>query len=405
MPVSTKLSRRASSIVPSPTLSIDTRAKELVSAGVDVISFAVGEPDFNTPSHIKDEAIRAIESNFTKYTPSAGILPLRQAIAKKLLEENHVSYDPGEVLVSCGAKHSIYNALMAICDDGDEVIIPSPYWASYPEQVRLTGAKPVFIETKERDGYKLKAPDFESAITSRAKALILNSPNNPTGGVYSRKDLSDIAEVSVRHGIIVISDEIYEKLVYDGNKHISIASISPEIKSQTIVINGVSKAYAMTGWRIGYAVGPLKIIKAMADIQGHTTSNAASISQKASLAALTGPQQPVAAMVESFASRRNLMVTGFNEIPGLRINIVPNGAFYVFVDATDIISRCPKALSMEIIDDDTSLARFLLEEAKVAVVPGSAFGGPGYLRLSYATSEDRIREGLRRIKEAVSRLG
>lgn len=404
MPVQEKISRRTRELVPSPTLSIDARAKELVSQGVDVISFAVGEPDFDTPSHIKDGAIRAIQSGFTKYTPSSGILPLRQAIAKKLLEENGLSYDPGDILVSCGAKHSIYNAIMAICDEGDEVIIPSPYWVSYPEQVRLAGGKPVFLEAGAANEYKITAEDLQKAITPKTKALILNSPSNPTGAVYSEDDLSAIAEVAVRRDIVVISDEVYEKLVYDGERHVSIASISAEAKERTVVVNGVSKAYAMTGWRIGYAAGPRAIIKAMADIQGHMTSNPTSISQKASLEALTGTQEPVAAMLQSFSERRDIMVEGLNEIPGFKAG-KPRGAFYVFVDAKGILSQHFQTKSAGVIGDDTALARFLLEEARVAVVPGSAFGGPGCLRLSYATSEDRIREGLRRIKEAVQALG
>ncbi|HHY38292.1 MAG TPA: pyridoxal phosphate-dependent aminotransferase [Clostridia bacterium] len=404
MSVKEKISRRTRELVPSPTLSIDARAKELVSQGVDVISFAVGEPDFDTPSHIKDEAIHAIRSGFTKYTPSSGILPLRQAIADKLLRENGLSYDPGDILVSCGAKHSIYNAIMAICDDGDEVIIPSPYWVSYPEQVRLAGGKPVFVQCSADNEYKITAEDLRKAITPRTKALILNTPNNPSGAVYTEDDLTAIAEVAVHQDIIVISDEVYEKLVYDGEKHVSIAALSPEIKERTVVVNGVSKAYAMTGWRIGYAAGPRVIIKAMADIQGHMTSNPTSISQKASLQALTGTQEPVNEMLRSFSARRDIMVEGLNEITGFKAT-KPRGAFYVFVDVKGVLSQRFQTKTAGVVADDTALARFLLEEAKVAVVPGSAFGGPGCLRLSYATSEERIKEGLRRIKEAVEGLG
>ena len=394
-----KLARRTTKVNPSKTFGVDALVREMRGQGVDVVNFGLGEPDFDTPGHIKDAAVDAIRAGFTKYTATAGILELRAAICEKLRADNGLTYSPQEVLVSCGAKHSIFNAVFALCDEGDEVIILSPYWVSYPEMVYLAGGVPVIVEGDIERGFKVSASTIEDAITPRTRAIIVNSPCNPTGSVYSRQEISEIAEVALAHGVVVIADEIYEKLVYGDAEHVSIASLDPEIKELTIVVNGVSKTYAMTGWRIGYAAGPRDIIRAMETIQSHVTSNPTSISQKAALAGLTGDKEPLERMRREFARRREYMVRRLNEMPGL-VCPVPEGAFYAFPDVSHYFGR--KLEDVEI-KDSTTFAEALLRCVHVAVVPGVAFGNDRCVRLSYATSMERIAEGLDRMEEALAR--
>src|ERR1700732_1169228 len=330
-----QLSSRANSLTPSLSLSVDSKAKAMKSEGLDVCSFGAGEPDFDTPEHIKAAAIAALESGFTKYTPSSGIPELRQAIADKLQQENGISYKPSQIIVSTGAKHSCYNAILATCQPGDEVIIPSPYWLSYPEMVRLAGADPVFVQTKEENGWKLTAEEFENAMTPRTKMIILNSPGNPTGSVYTKEELQAIANVAGEEEILILSDEIYEKLVYDDTRHVSIASLGQEYYDLAITVNGFSKSYAMTGWRIGYLGAPEPIAKAIDSIQSHSTSNACSFAQKGALAALRGDQQSVADMRDEFNLRREYMLERFSKIPHVSV-VRPNGAFYVLVNVSQL---------------------------------------------------------------------
>ncbi len=394
------LSERARRIQPSPTLAIDSMAKAMKAEGKDVINFGVGEPDFDTPDNIKEAAIRAMKEGFTKYTPASGIIELKDAIIEKLEMDNSLSYSRDEIIVSCGAKHSLYNIAQALFDKGDEVIIPVPYWVSYPEQVALNDAKPVFVKTDEEDSFILKPEALKQCITKKTKALILNSPSNPTGTIYTKKDLEAIAEICLRHNLFIISDEIYEKLIYDGNKHISIASLGQEIKKKVIVVNGLSKAYAMTGWRIGYAAGPREIIKAMSAIQSQSTSNPTSIAQKAAVEALKGPQDSIKRMIEEFDRRRKYIVDELRSIPDISC-IMPAGAFYVF---PKIDSLFGKRFSGYVIENSSTLSMYLLKEVFVATVPGSAFGDDRYIRLSYATSMENIKRGLQRIREAIEKL-
>ncbi len=394
-----KLSVRAKSIGASPTLALDAKTKALIKEGVDVISFGVGEPDFDTPEHIKEAAIQAIDAGFTKYTAASGIPELREAICAKFKKDNNLDYKPSQVLVSCGAKHSIYNAVEVLCDGGDEVIIPAPYWVSYPEMVNLAGGKPVILPTSIESMFKITAEQLEKSITPRTSLLILNTPSNPTGAIYTKDELKAIADVCVRHNVAVISDEIYEKLIYEG-EHVSFAAISPEAKEITVTVNGVSKAYAMTGWRIGYAAGPSVVIEAMANLQSHSTSNAASISQKAALAGLLGPQEALETMRLEFRKRRDYMVSRLNEMPGFKC-LTPPGAFYVYPDVSAIMGR---KLAGQVVADDTVLADVLLEHARIAVVPGAAFGTKGNLRFSYATSMEKIEEGLDRLAEILKTM-
>jgi len=396
------LSKKSKSISPSPTLAVDAKAKQLKSEGHDVISFGAGEPDFDTPDYIKSAAIGAINSGFTKYTPVGGIVELKKAVADAFKEEIGVDYETNQIIVSNGAKHCIFNALYCLCDEGDEVLIPSPYWVSYPEMVKLCGGTPVFVPTFEREDFKLKAENIKPLITERTKVLIINSPNNPTGSVYTREDLQEIADLALEHNIFVISDEIYDKLVYDGEKHVSIASLGEEIYNNTLVVNGVSKAYSMTGWRIGYAAGPKELIKAMTDFQSHATSNPNSIAQKAALEALKNParNQAVGTMVEEFAKRREYMVERINKIEGISCRM-PKGAFYVMMNVSKTFG---KYIDGKLIENSTAFAEALLERYKVAVVPGIAFGADEYVRLSYATSMENIKEGLDRIEKFVKEL-
>jgi aspartate aminotransferase len=381
-----KLAKRVSGIDESVTLEITSKAKKMVKEGVDVVNFAAGEPDFDTPSHIKAAAIKAINEGFTKYTPSSGSLELREAISKKFKNDNALDYAPSQIVVSNGAKHSLYNVFEALCEEGDEVIIPSPYWLSYPAMVKLTGAKPVFVETRQDNNFKVKEKDLESKITKKTKCLVLNSPSNPTGAVYNLDELKMIAGLAQKYGFFVISDEIYEKLIYGKAVHISIASLGKEMRDLAITVNGVSKSYSMTGWRIGYAAGPADIMKAVANLQSHAASNPSSISQKAALAALTESQSCVDEMKKEFEKRRDLMVSSINKMKGISC-MKPEGAFYVFCD----ISRLKEG--------SLKVANALLEEAKVAVIPGGPFGADDFIRLSFATGLESISKGMDRMKE------
>jgi aspartate aminotransferase len=394
------LSKRALNIKPSPTLAMDAKAKAMKVAGADVINFGVGEPDFDTPENIKDAAIKAVRDGFTKYTPVGGIDPLKDAIIEKFRRDNALEFTREEIIVSCGAKHSLYNIAQALYGPGDEVIIPSPFWVSYPDQVVLNDATPVFVKTQESDSFMLKPDVLESHITKRTKAIILNSPSNPTGITYDRKTIERIAEVVLRHKLFVISDEIYEKLTYDGAEHVSIASVGKEIKKRSIVVNGLSKAYAMTGWRIGFAAGPKEIITAMTNIQSQSTSNATSIAQKAAVEALTGPQSSVETMRAAFDTRRKFLVSAVNSIPGMSC-ITPTGAFYSFPNTSRLYGR---AINGRTISSSSDLAVYLLDHAKVALVHGDAFGDDNYIRLSYATSMENLSKGVERIREAMSKL-
>ena len=389
------LSKRAQAISPSPTLAITAKAKAMQAEGIDVIGFGAGEPDFDTPEHIKQAAVKALSEGFTKYTPTAGIPALKKAICDRFKTDSGLEYDPSQVIVSCGAKHSLYNIIQVMCEAGDEVIIPSPYWVSYPEMVRVAEATPVFIDTAEKDHFKITAESLSKHITKKTKLLILNSPSNPTGQVYSKKELEAIARIAVDKGIWVISDEIYDKLVYGGIENVSIASLNPQIKAKTLVVNGVSKSYAMTGWRIGYVAGDKTIIGAMSNLQDHSTSNPVSISQRAALAALTGPQDEVKVMAAEFEKRRNYMVDRLNKIPGISC-LLPPGAFYAFPNVSKLYG---KSYNGKPIKGSMGLTELLLTEAKVAVLPGSPFGADDYLRLSYATSMKNITGGLDRIEE------
>lgn len=392
------LSQNALQITPSATLEITAKAKQLKSQGIDVIDFGVGEPDFDTPDYIKEAAIDAIKKGYTKYTPSSGIHDLKKAICDKLLKDNALKYQPDQIVISNGAKHSIYNALCAVLNPGDEVIIPVPYWLSYPEMVRLAYGKPIFVKTKIENDFKITAEELKNAITPKTKALILNTPNNPTGSVYTKKDLEELAKIIEDANIFVISDEIYEKLIYEGS-HISIASINEKIKELTILVNGMSKAYAMTGWRIGYTASSLKVAKVMSNIQSHTTSNPNSIAQYASVAALSGDETIIKKMAEEFNKRRIYMLERINKIKGLKSN-KPQGAFYVMVNIDEYIG---KEIKGKIIRGSTDFANVLIEEANVAVVPALPFGMDNYIRISYATSIENIQKGLNRIEEFLNK--
>jgi aspartate aminotransferase len=394
------LSNRAKGLKPSPTLAINAKAKAMQAQGIRVISFGAGEPDFDTPENIKRAAIKSIEEGFTKYTAVGGIDELKDAVIQKFQRDNQLTYKRSQILISCGGKHSFYNLAQALFDRGDEVIIPAPYWVSYPPMVALAEATPVIIETKEENGFKVTPEELKKAITPRTKALVLNSPSNPTGSAYTKKELEKIAEVAISQKISVISDEIYEKIVYDGFEFRSIASLGEEIKGRTIIVHGVAKTYAMTGWRIGYTAGPEEIISAMSNIQSQSTSNPTSISQKASVEALIGPQEDVKKMVSAFTERRNYIVDRLNEIPGVSC-FKPIGAFYVFPNFFEYYGRSYQGKK---INNSTELADYFLDVAKVAVVPGVEFGADPFERLSYATSMKDIREGIDRIEEALKKL-
>ena len=394
------LSSRAQSLRPSPTLAINAKAKSMQAQGIHVISFGAGEPDFDTPDNIKRAAKKAIDDGFTKYTPVGGIDELKDAIINKFKRDSQLTYKRSEILVSCGGKHSFYNLAQAIFDLGDEVIVPAPYWVSYPPMVTLAGGAPVIVETTERNEFKITPESLRKAITPRTKALIMNSPSNPTGSTYTKKDLEKIAEIAISKNFFVISDEIYEKIVYDGFQFVSIASLSEEMKKKTIIVHGVAKTYAMTGWRIGYTAGSEEIISAMNNLQSQSTSNPTSIAQKASVEALAGPQNEVEKMVSAFTQRRNYIVDRLNRMSGVSC-YKPAGAFYVFPNFS---SYYGKSYQGKKIENSTHLADFFLDVARVAVVPGVEFGADPFERLSYATSMEDIGEGLNRIEEALKKL-
>ncbi|MCP9472001.1 MAG: pyridoxal phosphate-dependent aminotransferase [Nitrospira sp.] len=395
-----KLAARVNKITPSPTLAMTATAKAMTAQGIDVVDFSSGEPDFDTPEPVKAAAEAAIRAGFTKYTPSSGIDELRQAIIEKFQNEFGLRYEKSQILVSCGAKHSLYNLAQAYLEAGDEVIIAAPYWVSYVDQALLNDAMPVFLRTSENNGYAIDVDDLRRLITPRTKAIVINSPCNPTGATYDRKTLQSIAEMAVRHHILIISDEIYEKIVYDGVTHVSIASLGPEVAAQTVIINGVSKAYAMTGWRIGYAAGPKEILTAMANIQSQSTSNPCSISQKAAVAALKLGASFTEKMVTEFDRRRRTMIDRLNRISGVTCRM-PTGAFYAFPNVAGVLGkRGPDGP----IDSPQALADYLLKHAHVAVVPGEPFGSKEHIRLSYATGMDTINRGLDRLAEAVQKL-
>lgn len=387
------LSNKSMLISPSPTLAIDAKFKEMKANGEDVVGFGCGEPDFDTPRHIKDAAIAAINNGMTKYTPAAGTLELRKAVAKKFKEENGLDYAPTDIVISNGAKHSLVNAFMAILNPGDEVIVPAPFWVSYPEMIKLADGVPVVITATEENNFKASAEDFKKALTPKTKAIVLNSPSNPTGMVYTEQELREIADFATENNIYVISDEIYEHLIYEGS-HVSIASFNEKIKELTIVINGVSKTYAMTGWRIGFAAANSKIAKIMANVQSHAASNPNSIAQAATVAALEGDKTEVYNMIEQFKERRDYMVDEINSIEGVSCK-KPNGAFYIMMNISELFGKTFYGKQINSSDD---FAEIFLEIAKVAVVPGSGFGADSYVRWSYATSMETIVEGLARLR-------
>ncbi|MGC8785175.1 MAG: pyridoxal phosphate-dependent aminotransferase [Armatimonadota bacterium] len=395
------ISQRAQRTSPSPTLAITAKARKMREEGIDVLSFGAGEPDFDTPEFIKEAAIAALREGFTKYTPTAGIEPLRKAICEKLWRDNGLKYEPNQIIVTCGGKHALYNTFQVICDPGDEVIIPAPYWVSYPEMVKLADGVPVFVYADESTGFVPTLDAVREKITARTRAIVVNSPCNPTGAVFPRQTLKEIAALALKHDLYIISDEIYEKMVYDGHEHFSIASLGEEVKKRTILVNGMSKAYSMTGWRIGYAAAERELIAAMTRIQDQSTSNPTSIAQRAALAALQASEDAVKQMVTAFAERRRAIVDGLNNIPGFRC-AEPGGAFYAFPNVSALYG---KRWGDRVINNSDAFAEYLLEVARVAVVPGSGFGADENIRLSYACSLDTIRNGLARIAEAVQALG
>jgi aspartate aminotransferase len=390
-----KISERARNTAPSPTLGITARARQMKAQGIDVISFGAGEPDFDTPAHIKQAAIAALDAGDTKYTPSSGTEALRKAICEKLRRDNGLGYEPSEVIVSVGAKHSLYNLMQALLEPGDEAIIPAPYWVSYPEQVKLAGGVPVIVEAKESEGFQVTAAAIRAAVTPATRLVVINSPSNPTGATIPVDELRRIAELAVERDLLIVSDEIYEKLTYDGQQHTSIASFSEEVKARTFTVNGFSKAYSMTGWRLGYVAGDKTVVAAMGRMQDQSTSNPTSFAQAGAVAALTGPQEAVGQMRQAFEERRNVIVERLNAIPGVRC-AKPGGAFYVFPNVAGLYNAQ--------IRDSDSLAEHLLAEARIAVVPGSGFGAPEFIRLSYATSMEMIVEGLNRFESAACAL-
>ncbi len=395
-----KLARRVRGLKPSPTLSLTAKAKALKASGRDVVDLCAGEPDFETPDNVKRAGIKAIEEGFTRYTPVGGIDELKDAIIEKLKRDNGLEYSREEIIVSCGAKHVLYNIAQALFEEGDEVIIPAPYWVSYPEIVALAGAEPVILPTLEDEGFKVTPQEIKGAITERTKAIIINSPSNPTGIVYTEEELSAIYDVIRDTDIVVISDEIYEKLTYDSHEFFSFASLCEDAKERTIVVNGLSKSHSMTGWRIGYGAGRKEWIKAMINIQSQSTSNPSSIAQKAAVEALKGPQDALERMVEEFDRRRRYILERLNSMDGVRCT-TPRGAFYVFPSVRGAIGRTYRD---RMINSSKDLAELLLEEAMVAVVPGEAFGADGYIRISYATGMEDLKKGLDRIENFLNHL-
>jgi aspartate aminotransferase len=401
MSVPFKLASRLDPIKPSITLAVTAKAAKLKADGIDVISFGAGEPDFDTPDHIKQAAQDSLAKNVGKYTDVAGILPLRKAIAAELSAVHKVTLAPEQILVSAGAKHSLFNLFMALIDPGDEVLIPAPYWVSYPDMVMLAGGRPIILETRAEDDFAVTAEAVAAAVTPRTRAIVLNNPSNPTGACYTKAQIEALGKVVVDKNLLVISDDIYRQLVYADAQYHSIAAVGPQVAERTILVDGVSKTYAMTGWRIGYTAGPVPLIKAMAKIQGQSTSNPTHIAQIATLAALTGPQDCVATMRKAFDERRLEMVKLLRAIPGVKCR-EPKGAFYAFPDISAYVGK--KTPEGSILDDDVQLCDWLVEVHKVAVVPGSGFGAPGFVRLSYATSMKNIQEGVARIGKAFATL-
>jgi len=395
-----QLARRIQQIPPSATLALNAKANELKAQGVDVVNFGVGEPDFETPEHIKEAAIQAIRQGFTRYTPVGGIPDLKEAVCRSFQENLGLSYRPGEIMVSCGGKHALYNLFMVLFQQGDEVVVPAPFWVSYPPMLMLAEAAPVIAPTREENGFRLTAAELKARLTPKTRGLILNSPSNPTGSVYTKKELEALAEVVLEHNLIVISDDIYDRIIFDGAAFCNLAMLGPELKARTFVLNGLSKTYAMTGWRIGYAAGPEAAITAAVNLQSQSTSNPNSIAQKAGVAALNGSQETVARMVEEFAWRRDDIHRRLLEIPGVT-STRPGGAFYIFPNFSAHFSKLtPKPGQTS----SQCLAEYLLEEAQVAMVPGAEFGEDSCLRLSFATSRERIATGVDRIKEALGKL-
>jgi aspartate aminotransferase len=396
-----KLARRLNGITPSPTLALNARAKALAAAGEDVVGFAAGEPDFDTPEHIKRAAVQALEEGFTKYTATAGTPELRAAICEKLKADNGLSYAPDQVVVGHGAKQCLYNCFQALLDEGDEVIIFTPAWVSYPDMVALAGGHPVLVPTEEKDGWVPDPDRFERAITPRTRAVILNSPSNPTGAVLSAEALRAIARVLERHPeLLVVTDDIYEKLLYTGKPFVQVLNVAPHLADRTLVVNGLSKAFAMTGWRLGYAAGPKPLLLAMQMIQDQSTSNASSIGQRAAVAALRGPKETVELMVREFHLRRDLFVAGLQSLPGVRIRS-PDGAFYVFPSMHGLLGKRYRGKPLT---DSLQLSELLLDDYRLAAVPGAPFGGEGHLRLSFATSSATIEKGLGRLRDFVGSL-
>ncbi len=387
------LAQRVQTLTPSSTLAITAKAKELKDQGIDVIGLGAGEPDFNTPQNIIDAAVDSMNKGFTKYTPSGGLPVLKKAIINKLQRDNELTYLPSEVMVGVGAKHVLYTLFQVILDEGDEVVIPIPYWVSYPEQVKLAGGVPIYIEGTANQNYKITAEQLRNAITEKTKAVIINSPSNPSGMIYSKEELAQLAEVAEEKDILIISDEIYEKLIYNGIKHTSIAQLSETIKARTIVVNGVAKSHSMTGWRIGYAAGNAEIIKAMTDLASHSTSNATTTAQYATVEAYNGPQNTVEEMRQAFESRLEVIYPKLAAIPGFKV-LKPQGAFYLLPDVSEAAAKCGY-------DSVDAFAQALLTEANVAVIPGSGFGAPATIRLSYATSLQLLEEAVRRMDEFV----
>jgi len=394
------VSERVGRVATSPTLRISGKAKAMAAEGIDVIDLSVGEPDFPTPDNIKQAGKRAIDNNFTKYTANPGIPELKRAIADTLKRDHHLEYEPNEILVSTGAKQCLYNAAVALFNKGEEVIIPAPYWVSYPPMVNMADAVPVIVPTREENGFLLTPDELRSSLTFNTKAMILNNPSNPTGSAYTREELEDIADIAAEEGIYIIADEIYEKLVFDGYHFVSVASLSPKIKQRTIIINGVSKSYSMTGWRIGWAAGPKDVIAAMSKVQSHSTSNACSIAQMAAVEAYLGPQSEIAMMVSEFQKRRNYMLQKVRSIPNVSC-IEPKGAFYLFPNMSAYYEKEYEGMQIR---NSYGLAYFLLKTARVAVVPGDAFGADNCIRLSYASSMERIEEAMERIIDAMAKL-
>ncbi len=390
-----RLSRRAQALEPSPTVALDTRAKELLAAGVDVVNLSVGEPDQDTPEPARLGAESAIRRGLTKYTATAGTLELRRAICDKLWRDSALRYEPDEIVVSNGAKQSVFNAMMVLVDAGDEVLIPAPYWVSYPEMVRLAGGVPVFVKTGAADGFRLTPDALRAAIGPRTRGLVLNNPANPTGAVYERQELEQIVTLALEHELFLISDEIYEKLIYGSATAFSIASLGPEARRATVTVNGFSKAYAMTGWRLGYAAAEQSVARAMADLQSQVTSGPSSISQEAGRAVLSADSTDLERMRRQFDDRRHYVLDRLAGMPGLTVDVVPQGAFYVFPDVSGCFGR---RLAGHRVTDARELAAVLLERARVAVVPGDVFGGPGHVRISYATSMERLKEGMDRLE-------